>query len=162
MLDAILNENGSLSVTLKNLTDTDRLAKVLADCLVPGIAVLLNGDLGVGKTTLIRSICAELGWPGAKSPSFSLVNEYELSRIPIAHADLYRLKNVDGRDFGFDDYISEGWILFVEWPDRLSSEDFGDVWHCSFIQSGEIRRLTVSASGQGAILALKKAVEALK
>lgn len=140
---------------LKGLDDTAALGKCLARALAPGIAVLLEGELGAGKTTLVREMCRALGWKRTCSPSFAIVNEYARARIPVAHADLYRVENVDARDFGLDEYLEDGWLLVVEWPERLIRADFPEIWRCRLtVETGGARRLSVTAHGARAVRAL--------
>lgn len=81
--------------------------------------VLLKGEMGVGKTTLIKSMCAELGIEDdITSPTFSLVNEYSSPNGPVYHFDLYRLKNVEELyDIGYEEYLYSGYLCLVEWPE---------------------------------------------
>ncbi len=78
-----------------------------------------RGELGAGKTTLIKALCAELGVVGGTaSPSFSIVNEYAGADGPVYHFDLYRLKDVSELEqVGFTEYIDSGRYCFVEWPE---------------------------------------------
>jgi len=80
---------------------------------------LFDGPMGSGKTTLIKSICRELGFDGETSgPTFSIVQEYNNSNLQIFHFDLYRLKNSEQLlDIGFEDYLHSGAYIFIEWPD---------------------------------------------
>jgi len=80
-----------------------------------------HGELGAGKTTFIKALCAELGVKDAmSSPSFSLVNEYrDGNDNPIYHFDLYRLKSPqEAFDIGMEEYLYSGNYCFVEWPER--------------------------------------------
>ncbi len=88
------NNSSKALFVLKNLDDTAELGKKIAGALQPGMTLLLRGELGAGKTTLVREICRALGWNRSCSPSFAIVNEYAGARIPSAHADLYCLENV--------------------------------------------------------------------
>lgn len=95
--------------------DTRNLGRTLGKILEQGICVLLYGDLGAGKTVLVRGVGEALGISGVRSPSFTLINEYESgSGIFIVHADLYRLD--DASSLGLEEY--EDAIMFVEWPER--------------------------------------------
>ena len=132
------------------------MGEKIAAVLRPGMTLLMRGELGAGKTTLVRELCRALGWKRTCSPSFALVNEYARARIPVAHADLYRLEHVDGRDLGFDEYLDNGWVLIIEWPERLARADFEDVWRCemSVSAAGEKRCFCVGAAGKTARNAL--------
>ena len=88
----------------------------------PNKVILFNGEMGVGKTTLIKQLCKELGVLDAtSSPTFSLVNEYETTANQIVyHFDFYRLENeMEAFDMGADDYFySENWC-FIEWAEKI-------------------------------------------
>lgn len=154
MLKAEKTPHSRLAVVIDSLEDTARLGSLLAQVLRPGMALLMKGSLGAGKTTLVRELCRALGWKRTCSPTFALVNEYARARIPVAHADLYRVDQADGRDFGFDDYLDDGWILIIEWPERLIREDFAEVWRCTVDVEGERRVFSVDAEGPNARAAL--------
>lgn len=100
--------------------DTEKIGSALAGVAFPGLLVLLWGDLGAGKTTLIRGFVGSFGFDNVRSPSFTLINEYDCA-VPVAHADLYRLGKCNLRSLGLDEYLDSGWILLVEWPERLIS-----------------------------------------
>ncbi|AXP82528.1 tRNA threonylcarbamoyladenosine biosynthesis protein TsaE [Mariniflexile rhizosphaerae] len=100
------------------LIDLDTVVKQLLKKLKTK-TILLYGDMGVGKTTLIKKLVKELGsHDEVSSPTFSIVNEYELKNDKIFHFDLYRIKNLEeAYNFGIEDYLdSNHWIL-IEWPD---------------------------------------------
>ncbi len=85
----------------------------------------LYGEMGVGKTTLVKAMVKELGAADvANSPTFGLVNEYsDKNNTPLAyHFDFYRLNDeMEALDMGFDDYLNSDAWLFIEWPDKISS-----------------------------------------
>jgi len=91
-------------------------ARIAAD-LRPGSVVLVSGELGAGKTTLIRGACRELGVRDPiTSPTFTIGHRYR-GRVPVSHLDLYRLEGLEGEDPGLlDDYLTEDAVAFVEWP----------------------------------------------
>ena len=84
--------------------------------------VLFFGEMGAGKTTLIKEFCADLGITDeVSSPTFSLVNEYESSIGPVYHFDLYRLRSEEELyDIGYEDYFFSGYLCLVEWPEMAS------------------------------------------
>jgi tRNA threonylcarbamoyladenosine biosynthesis protein TsaE len=85
---------------------------------------LLNGDLGAGKTTLIKALCTALGVrSGMTSPTFSIINEYHTGAgDPVYHFDFYRLKDEnEAFDIGVDEYLDSGRYCFIEWPDKIPS-----------------------------------------
>lgn len=156
MLTLVAPSPADALFTLDSLNDTRALGQKIADALIPGLTLLLKGELGAGKTTLVRELCRALGWKRTCSPSFALVNEYAGARIPIVHADLYRLEDVDSRDLGLDDYLDDGWVLIVEWPERLARSDFVDTWLCEMEDRGGARRFSVHAEGDMALEALAR------
>jgi tRNA threonylcarbamoyladenosine biosynthesis protein TsaE len=127
------------------LIDLDTVVKQLLKKLKTK-TILLYGDMGVGKTTLIKKLVKELGSNDeVSSPTFSIVNEYELKNDKIFHFDLYRIKNLEeAYNFGIEDYLdSNHWIL-IEWPDVVKpilNNDF-DMIHLE-LNSENSRKLTV-------------------
>jgi tRNA threonylcarbamoyl adenosine modification protein YjeE len=110
----------SFTIALANEEATRRLAADLANLLAPGDFVALAGDLGAGKTTLVRAMIAHLGG-GAEievpSPTFTLVQTYDLPRFALVHADLYRVSEPgELAELGLDDVA--GAVVVMEWPDR--------------------------------------------
>ena len=81
-----------------------------------------HGEMGAGKTTLIKAICAALGAGGnITSPTFSIVNEYHIPKGKIYHFDFYRLKNqTEALDMGYEEYFYSGEYCFIEWPEKIA------------------------------------------
>lgn len=108
-------------VELPDLEATTRLGAAIADALRPGDIVALSGGLGAGKTTLARAIIGALGFDGeVPSPTFAIIEVYEppLVRLPLVHADFYRLEHPgDAEELGLDDYLADG-ALIAEWPEN--------------------------------------------
>jgi tRNA threonylcarbamoyladenosine biosynthesis protein TsaE len=97
--------------------ETRAIGARLAAALRPGDVVLVSGELGTGKTTLIRGACRELGVDQAvTSPTFTIGHRYR-GRVPVSHLDLFRLGDLGAEDPGLlDDYLTPDAIAFVEWP----------------------------------------------
>jgi tRNA threonylcarbamoyladenosine biosynthesis protein TsaE len=88
----------------------------------PNKVILFHGEMGVGKTTLIKQLCKTLGVTGAtSSPTFSLVNEYQtINNQIVYHFDFYRLnKEEEALDMGVDDYLYSGNWCFIEWAEKI-------------------------------------------
>lgn len=100
--------------------ETENLAGKIADELVPGNVIALYGNLGAGKTFLVKSICKKWEIEGVTSPTFAIVNQYS-GKFEISHFDFYRIKKVSELyDIGFDEYIiSENSITFIEWAEMF-------------------------------------------
>lgn len=100
--------------------ETLTIGECLSEVLLPGTTVFLLGEIGAGKTTLVRGFCRSLGCgEKVRSPSFTLVHEYTTAKGEmIVHSDLYRLDAGDVEDLDLESYVDEGAILFVEWAER--------------------------------------------
>lgn len=144
-----------MNLTLPNAAATQALGKVLGRSLPCGSTLLLEGDLGSGKTTLVQGIAEGLGITEAiASPTFNLINEYVEGRIPLYHFDLYRLAPAEVTDLNPDIY----WdgieyplgIVAIEWAERLpyrpdrylqiSLSHHDDDRHVCFTSQGDFER----------------------
>lgn len=108
--------------------------------------ILFHGNMGVGKTTLIKALVKELGSVDTiSSPTFSIVNEYELPNDKIYHFDLYRINTIEETyNFGIEDYLDSRHWIFIEWPkliEPLLSANF-DVINLE-VNTDNIRKLTL-------------------
>ena len=99
---------------------TQRLGSRLSLCLAPGFRLYLRGELGSGKTTLVRGVLEGLGYRGrVKSPSYALVELYVISRLHLYHFDFYRFRTPEEwSEAGFRDHFSGAAACIVEWPER--------------------------------------------
>ena len=102
--------------------DLEIVVKDLIEAAGDRTVWLFNGEMGAGKTTLIKAICKSLGVHSVMtSPTFSIVNEYE-GRDVIYHFDCYRLKNEEeAYDIGVEEYLDSGRLCLIEWPEKIAS-----------------------------------------
>lgn len=111
-----------LKMHLPDEAATRALGARLARVLEPGLSVYLRGDLGSGKTTLVRGLLRGLGYAGrVKSPTYALVELYTVSRLNLYHFDFYRFRDPkEWRDAGFNEYFNDASICLVEWPEKAA------------------------------------------
>lgn len=104
------------------LADIEEVAKQLIENLKTK-TWLFYGNMGVGKTTLIKAIVKQLGCNDeVSSPTFSIINEYEINNDKIFHFDLYRIKDLEeAYNFGIEDYLDSNHYIFIEWPEKIES-----------------------------------------
>lgn len=125
---------------VNSLDELSELSKKLLTLFKHKI-ILFEGDLGAGKTTLIKSLIKEMGSEDeVSSPTFSIVNEYDSKAGKIYHFDFYRIKSEEeAMDFGTEEYLDSGNFCFIEWPDRIS-DLLPDEFHTIKIIAEEIKR----------------------
>jgi tRNA threonylcarbamoyladenosine biosynthesis protein TsaE len=126
--------------------ETEAIGARLAAVLRPGDVVLVSGELGAGKTTLIRGACRELGVSEpVTSPTFTIGHRYR-GRVPISHLDLFRLDDLSGEDPGLlDDYLTPDTIVFVEWPAATEPIEWSSALRVELThQGGDHRQITVT------------------
>ena len=117
-----MRESLTRSIVLPDEAATDDLGRQIAAALpddVAGLVILLSGELGAGKSTLVRAILRSLGHSGAvPSPTYTLIEPYELGSRVIYHIDLYRISAEDELEFlGWSD-LADG-VRLIEWPERV-------------------------------------------
>lgn len=153
-----------LRITTKSDVETELLGFTLGAAAYPGLTILLRGDLGMGKTTLTQGIGRALGIKRIKSPSFIIVSEHD-GRLPLAHADLYRLEETEQvEELDFEAYIDDGFLLIVEWAERWTSPPSSDRLEILFDQGIENpmeRSICLKAEGCRAESMLKHIAEKL-
>ena len=107
----------------RQLDDLERIAGEMISFHNNNRIFALQGRMGVGKTTFIKSICQVLGIKDiASSPTFSIINEYRTpSGDPVYHFDFYRIKNIEeAMDIGYEMYFFSGFYCFIEWPEKIT------------------------------------------
>jgi tRNA threonylcarbamoyladenosine biosynthesis protein TsaE len=111
-----------MNLPVENVDELDEAARQLIAFSGGEKIFLFYGDMGAGKTTLIKSLCKRLGADeNITSPTFSIVNEYEGNGTRIFHFDFYRLKNQDeALDMGYEEYFYSGNYCFIEWPEKIA------------------------------------------
>lgn len=156
-----------LTLLLADEHATARAGAALAACLSPGMVVTLAGDLGAGKTTLVRALLREAGETGpVKSPTFDLVEHYPLSNIYFYHIDLYRFANADDWDgAGLGECFRDDAVCLVEWPaqagERLAAPDLALELAWPAQGDGRILRARAhTAAGEPCLRALSRALQA--
>ena len=106
---------------IDSLSDLKYVAQEVVESLEGRTVVLLRGEMGAGKTTLISRIAAYLGAEDVvTSPTFALVNQYEGRECRIFHFDFYRIEEIEEVfDLGYEEYFYSGDLCFVEWPEKI-------------------------------------------
>ena len=102
-----------------SLTNIDEISQLIVDKIKTVKTIMLRGELGSGKTTIVKSVLKKIGVNEVvTSPTFSIVNEYNSAETIVYHFDLYRIENTEELDvIGFEDYIYSQNICFIEWPE---------------------------------------------
>jgi tRNA threonylcarbamoyladenosine biosynthesis protein TsaE len=113
-------DDSRITRALADEAATARLAARLAESLRPGMVIFLRGNLGAGKTTLVRTLLQSLGYAGrVKSPSYALVEHYEITGLHLRHFDLYRFRDpAEWEAAGFRDEFNGINICLIEWPEK--------------------------------------------
>jgi tRNA threonylcarbamoyladenosine biosynthesis protein TsaE len=151
----------ALDTYLADEAATLALGGALAQALEPGLSVHLEGELGVGKTTLVRGVLRALGWQGrVKSPTYALVEVYEVSRLSLHHFDFYRFHDPrEWSDAGFRESFNGHTVSLIEWPakagDLLPPPDV----EIALESSGEGRNVSLrsrSARGEKCLTLLRQ------
>ena len=136
------------STYLKTESDTEKFAANLAAGIKPPAVIFLEGQLGAGKTTFVRGFLRALGYEGrVKSPTFTLVETYDLDHCHVAHFDLYRLKDpAELALMGIRDYFESDTICIIEWASMAQEQLPLPTLLCqlSIPDSGDGRIITVA------------------
>ena len=139
------------SCTTTGVEETESLGRVIGDHLAPGDFLGLVGDLGAGKTAIVRGMALGAGVPASalvSSPTYAIVNAYAGGRLPLHHADLYRLRDAEELyEAGFYDLVESGGAMLVEWIDRVPEAVPVDWLSVSIAKVPGGRRFTFVAHG---------------
>jgi tRNA threonylcarbamoyladenosine biosynthesis protein TsaE len=112
-----------MKISINSLNELPKLAEEILKLHIDKKVFLFNGNMGAGKTTLIKELCSQLGVKeNITSPTFSIVNEYQGSESPVYHFDFYRLEDVsEAFDMGAEEYFFSGNYCFIEWPEIITN-----------------------------------------
>jgi len=111
-----------MRVISRSVHETIKIGKIIAKNLKSGDIICLFGELGTGKTTLVKGMAVGLGISKEKviSPTFVLIREHHQGRLPLYHFDLYRMKSAAGiLELGYEEYFYDAGVTVIEWADRL-------------------------------------------
>ena len=147
----------TLDCFLPDEAATEQVGAALAPLLKGGEVVALSGELGAGKTTLVRGLLRALGYTGAvKSPTYTLVESYKLPAFELHHFDLYRLAEAGELEFlGLDEFLHPGAVCLFEWPERGAGVLPAGL-RIRLAREGSGRRLQAAAEGPVAQDLVKK------
>ncbi|MHA8110760.1 tRNA (adenosine(37)-N6)-threonylcarbamoyltransferase complex ATPase subunit type 1 TsaE [Lactobacillaceae bacterium Melli_B4] len=151
-------------ITVNDPESTMAIGKAIAPHLKAEDLILLDGDLGAGKTTFTKGLAAGLGIKrNVKSPTFTIIREYQDGRLPLYHMDAYRLDDGSGDELGLDEYFNGDGVNVVEWSKFVADELPNDYLRIIFKRNDELgdntRTLTFDPHGQHFETILKESVE---
>lgn len=112
-----------LEVKVNSARETQKIAEEMAPLLQRQDVILLDGDLGAGKTTFTKGLAEGLGiHRNIKSPTFTIIREYQQGRIPLYHMDVYRLEETGGEGLGLEEYFEGDGVTVIEWSQFVDDE----------------------------------------
>ena len=141
---------GIRAMETRSAAQTEEIGAAIAAEIGPGDVVVVSGEVGAGKTTLIRGAARALGvTEPVTSPTFTIGQRYAGGRLPISHLDLYRLEDLEGEDPALlDDYLGPDGVAFIEWPAAGAGRFGRPALEVRLEHAGEERR-TIEISGSG-------------
>ncbi|OTO72064.1 MULTISPECIES: tRNA (adenosine(37)-N6)-threonylcarbamoyltransferase complex ATPase subunit type 1 TsaE [unclassified Enterococcus] len=138
-------------ITLADTTATEKLGKIIGVVANRSDNLVLTGDLGAGKTTLTKGIALGLGIDQMiKSPTYTIIREYQQGRLPLYHMDVYRIES-GADDLGLDDYFEGDGLSVIEWGQQLGDympEDYLELLLSKDDQDENLRRVELLANGE--------------
>lgn len=140
------------TITVHSADQTMAIGEKLAAYLAPQNLILLDGDLGAGKTTFTKGLAKGLGITRPiKSPTFTIIREYQDGRIPLYHMDVYRLEEGGGDDLGLEEYFNGDGVNVVEWSkfvaDELPDDYLRIIFRRDDSEGDNVRTLTFEVTG---------------
>jgi tRNA threonylcarbamoyladenosine biosynthesis protein TsaE len=147
MKEILTNKNYHLADESATIAMGKKLADIVKHSLKQGVVVYLYGDLGAGKTTLTRGFVQGMGHIGhVKSPTYTLVEPYELNEWQVYHFDLYRLSDPEELEYmGIRDYFADNCCCFIEWPEKGHGMIKAPDLQINLAYSDEQRTLSIQA-----------------
>lgn len=139
-----------IGATTATREETELIGYHLGRAAQPNDVIALRGELGAGKTTLVRGIARGLGIDEREvtSPTFVIVHEHDGGRLPLFHIDMYRLAPGDTPSTGWDEALSSGGVAAIEWPDRVEAWLPADRLDVRLTHQGaEVRHIQVEPTG---------------
>lgn len=111
-----------MQLVIEDLNGLSTAAEAVLNFVGEDRVIIFEGEMGAGKTTLIKAICAAAGITDVvSSPTFSIVNEYASPEGPVYHFDFYRIKNIrEAYDIGYEEYFYSGFTCLIEWPELVA------------------------------------------
>ncbi|NVY97082.1 tRNA (adenosine(37)-N6)-threonylcarbamoyltransferase complex ATPase subunit type 1 TsaE [Lactobacillus sp. DCY120] len=141
-----------MQLRTENATQTVAWGKKLGHLLQAQDLLLLDGDLGAGKTTFTQGLAQGLGITRPiKSPTFTLIREYQMGRIPLYHMDMYRLEDSSPEELGLSEYFAGDGVVVMEWSQFVADflpAQYLRIQITRLAQADEQRQLTFQAQGQ--------------
>jgi tRNA threonylcarbamoyladenosine biosynthesis protein TsaE len=152
-MPTMIDPDAAYELAWADLADTEAAGRELATLLAPGDVLALGGDLGAGKTALVQALARGLGVPPevrVTSPTFTLIQEYLGGRLPLHHADLYRIERPrELEEIGLDELWRRGeGVLAIEWWERLPAPPEDALFIELAVTGPTSRRVTVRGAGQ--------------
>ncbi|WP_207694543.1 tRNA threonylcarbamoyl adenosine modification protein YjeE [Enterococcus sp. DIV0212c] len=148
-----------MDILINDIEEMEALAKTIGLVADPGDTIILSGDLGAGKTTMTKGIALGLGIDQMiKSPTYTIIREYQQGRLPLYHMDVYRIEN-GADDLGLDEYFEGDGLSVVEWGKLLGEflpTDYLDITIAKDSEDMEKRLLSIQAIGAQAEHFLKR------
>jgi len=149
----VIEERGKSVITLLDTAATEKLGRIIGASAEPSDNLVLTGDLGAGKTTLTKGIALGLGIDQMiKSPTYTIIREYQQGSLPLYHMDVYRIES-GADDLGLDDYFEGDGLSVIEWGQQLGEfmpEDYLELILSKDDQDENLRRVELIANGDRA------------